>query len=164
MRELIESLQTRAREIKQKVGKKTNQTLDKVYENVLTSPASVVVLLIIVATFFAQQGMSFQSQIDDDVEIFLPDGAPSTELLLEVREEWSTDITVIYIKSNNADPAIDDNGNPEWIKGDANITDKAVLDVISWVEGMLTMLGVTPKAVESIMTRMTMVEMMEYCG
>ena len=132
---LIESLQTRTREIKQKVGKKTNQTLDKVYENVLTSPASVVVLLIIVATFFAQQGMSFQSQIDDDVEIFLPDGAPSTELLLEVREEWSTDITVIYIKSNNADPAIDDNGNPEWIKGDANITDKAVLDVISWVEG-----------------------------
>ena len=43
--------------------------------------------------------MDFQSQIDDDVEIFLPDGAPSTDLLLEVREEWSTDITVIYIKN-----------------------------------------------------------------
>ena len=84
--ELIESLQTRARDIKQRVGKKTNQTLDKLYENVLTSPASVVVLLIIVATFFAQQGMSFQSQIDDDVEIFLPDGAPSTELLLELEK------------------------------------------------------------------------------
>ena len=70
--------------------------------------------------------MSFQSQIDDDENIFLM--LPlSTELLLEVREEWSIDITVIYIKSNNADPAIDNNGNPEWIKGDANITDKAVL-------------------------------------
>ena len=59
-------------------------------------------LIIISATFFAQQGMDFQSQIDDDVEIFLPDGAPSTELLLEVREEWSTDLTVIYIRTENA--------------------------------------------------------------
>ena len=80
------------------VSKKTMQSLDNMYSNVLSSPASVVVLLIIISAFFAQQGMDFQSQIDDDVEIFLPDGAPSTELLFEVREEWSTDITVIYIK------------------------------------------------------------------
>ena len=69
--------------------------------------------------------MDFQSQIDDDVEIFLPDGAPSTELLLEVREEWSTDITVIYIRTENAFD----------MSSDSNITDKDILDVISWVEG-----------------------------
>ena len=46
------------------------------YSNVLTSPTTVVILLIIISAFFAQQGMEFQSQIDDDVEIFLPDGAP----------------------------------------------------------------------------------------
>ena len=47
-------------------------------------------------------GLSFQDQIDDDVEIFLPDDAESTDLLLEVREEWSTDIAIIYIQTDNA--------------------------------------------------------------
>ena len=74
------------RAVKDSASKKTMQSLDNMYSNVLSSPASVVVLLIIISTFFAQQGMDFQSQIDDDVEIFLPDGAPSTDLLLEVRE------------------------------------------------------------------------------
>ena len=106
-------------------SEKTMQSLDNMYSNVLSSPASVVVLLIIISAFFAQQGMDFQSQIGDDVEIFLPDGAPSTDLLLEVREEWSTDITVIYIRTENAFD----------LSSDANITDKEILDVISWVEG-----------------------------
>ena len=113
------------RAVKDSASKKTMQSLDNMYSNVLSSPASVVVLLIIISTFFAQQGMDFQSQIDDDVEIFLPDGAPSTDLLLEVREEWSTDITVIYIRTDNAFD----------LSSDANITDKEILDVISWVEG-----------------------------
>ena len=110
---------------KRAVSEKSKQSLDNMYSNVLTSPATVVILLIIISAFFAQQGMDFQSQIDDDVEIFLPDGAPSTDLLLEVREEWSTDITVIYIRTENAFD----------MSSDANITDKAILDVISWVEG-----------------------------
>ena len=110
---------------KRAVSEKSMQSLDNMYSNVLTSPATVVILLIIISAFFAQQGMDFQSQIDDDVEIFLPDGAPSTDLLLEVREEWSTDITVIYIRTENAFD----------MSSDANITDKAILDVISWVEG-----------------------------
>ncbi len=131
----IDALKLKFNEIKQTTSRKTLQSMDKVYENVLTSPATVVILLIIVSAFFAQQGMDFQSQIDDDVEIFLPDGAPSTDLLLEVREEWSTDITVIYIKSNNADPPLDENDSPEWIKGETNITDKEMLEIISWVEG-----------------------------
>ena len=127
----LSSVLAKGRELKVIASKKTMESLDKMYSNVLTSPATVVILLVIIAAFFAQQGMAFQSQIDDDVEIFLPDGAPSTELLLEVREEWSTDITVIYIKSNNADPTLDENNNPEWDKGETNITDKEVLDIIS---------------------------------
>ena len=107
--------------VKVAASEKTMQSLDNMYSNVLSSPASVVVLLIIISAFFAQQGMDFQSQIDDDVEIFLPDGAPSTDLLLEVREEWSTDITVIYIRTENA----------LEFSSDTNITDKEILDVIS---------------------------------
>ncbi|MGB0464134.1 MAG: hypothetical protein ACPGIG_04700, partial [Candidatus Poseidoniaceae archaeon] len=60
--------------VKVAASEKTMQSLDNMYSNVLSSPASVVVLLIIISAFFAQQGMDFQSQIDDDVEIFLPDG------------------------------------------------------------------------------------------
>ncbi|MEC7228487.1 MAG: hypothetical protein VXV95_00350, partial [Candidatus Thermoplasmatota archaeon] len=121
----LEVIGNKYAELKKSVSEKTIQSMDNMYSNVLTSPTTVVILLIIISAFFAQQGMDFQSQIDDDVEIFLPDGAPSTDLLLEVREEWSTDITVIYIRTENAFD----------LSSDANITNKAILDVISWVEG-----------------------------
>ena len=80
----------------------TMRRVDSAYSSILASPATVVILLVIVAAFFAQQGLTFQEQIDDDVEIFLPDGAPSTELLKEVRTEWSTDIAIIYVQTPNA--------------------------------------------------------------
>ena len=121
----LKDVRAKFQHVKKIAAKKSMQSLDNMYGNVLTSPATVVILLIIISAFFAQQGMDFQSQIDDDVEIFLPDGAPSTELLLEVREEWSTDLTVIYIRTENAFD----------LSSDSNITDKDILDVISWVEG-----------------------------
>ena len=79
-----------------------NQRLNGLYTTVLASPGTVLLLFIVISAVFAQQGMAFQEQIDDDVEIFLPDGASSTELLLEVRTEWSTDLAVIYITTPNA--------------------------------------------------------------
>ena len=121
----VDAMKIRIAKAKKVASEKTLKSLDKMYGNILSSPATVVILLIIIAAFFAQQGMDFQSQIDDDVEIFLPDGAPSTELLLEVREEWSTDITVIYIRTENAFDS----------SSESNITDKEILDIISWVEG-----------------------------
>ena len=121
----VDAMKIRIAKAKKVASEKTLKSLDKMYGNILSSPATVVILLIIIAAFFAQQGMDFQSQIDDDVEIFLPDGAPSTELLLEVREEWSTDIAVIYIRTENAFDS----------SSESNITDKEILDIISWVEG-----------------------------
>ena len=70
---------------------------EQLYRTVLASPAVFVFLLIVIAAFLGQRGLEFQSQIEDDVEIFLPDGAESTDLLLEVREEWSTDLSLIHI-------------------------------------------------------------------
>ena len=135
IREAFNTVSEQFSSVRRRIADSTTKKLDSMYGNILSSPATVVILLVIIAAFFAQQGMSFQDQIDDDVEIFLPDGAPSTELLLEVREEWSTDITIIYIKTNNADPNLDENGQPMWAKGEDNITDKAILEEISWVEG-----------------------------
>ena len=100
-------------------------SVNRVYDTVLTSPGTVIVLFVLISAVFAQQGLAFQEQIDDDVEIFLPDGASSSDLLLEVRTEWSTDLAVIYIRSPNAFSTTDT----------TNITNEAFLREISWVEG-----------------------------
>ncbi|MGB1234068.1 MAG: hypothetical protein ACPHF0_07865, partial [Poseidonia sp.] len=92
-----------------------NARLDSLYTTVLASPGTILALFIIISAVFAQQGVAFQEQIDGDVEIFLPDGASSTDLLLEVRTEWSTDLAVIYITTPNAN-------NPN---DTTNITDEA---------------------------------------
>ena len=76
--------------------------LNRIYATVLEMPKVTVALMIILAAWFGWIGTDFQNLIEDDVEIFLPDGADSTELLLEVREEWTTDLAIIYIQSSNA--------------------------------------------------------------
>ena len=102
------------------------QGFEGMYTAALTSPRMVLVVCLIIAGMLGQVGLSFQDQIDDDVEIFLPDDAESTDLLLEVREEWSTDIAIIYIQTDNAKLGQG--------LGD-NISDEAILREISWVEG-----------------------------
>jgi len=110
----------------------TRRRLDNLYTTVLASPMTILVLLLIITAFFTQQGLSFQDQIDDDVEIFLPDGAPSTKLLLEVEKEWSTDIAIIYVQTANA------HYTKPWMNvpyDEVNITSEDYLREISWVEG-----------------------------
>ena len=57
--------------------------VDRLYTTVLSTPATVLILFLLISGVFAQQGLAFQEQIDDDVEIFLPDGASSSEELLK---------------------------------------------------------------------------------
>ena len=125
-----DSLREKISELRELTSTAIGQRVDKFYASILASPATVVILLIIVAAFFAQQGVTFQDQIDDDVEIFLPDGAESTELLKKVRTEWSTDIAIIYIQTPNAENT-KGVANPSMV----NITDVNYLREISWVEG-----------------------------
>jgi len=110
----------------EKVSNQAYHSMDKLYSNILASPGMIIVILVIISGFFAQQAMTFQDQIEDDVEIFLPDGAESTNLLADVREEWSTDVTIIYVQTDNA--------RLGGGLGD-NITSEAVLRQMSWVEG-----------------------------
>ena len=131
--EMIESFRQATEPVREKmdswkesINGYASKRTEQLYRSVLASPAIFVMLLIIIAAFLGQRGMNFQDQIEDDVEIFLPDGAESTDLLLEVREEWSTDIAVIYIQTDNA--------RLGGGLGD-NITDEKILKEISWVEG-----------------------------
>ena len=107
---------------------KTEEGLDSFYSQVLNQPKTALLLLVLLSSWLGYIGTGFQDQIVDDVEVFLPEGAESTDLLLEVREEWSTDVGFIYIKSPNA-------VEPELYGNDFNITNVDILHEISWIEG-----------------------------
>ena len=99
-----------------------------IYSIILRAPALVIVCLLLMTYPFFLQSMEFQHQINGDVEVYLPDGANSTELLLEVREQWSTDIVLLYVHTDNAIADADR-------RGTENVTDQDILRQISWIEG-----------------------------
>ncbi|RAH13703.1 MAG: hypothetical protein CMB20_004350 [Methanobacteriota archaeon] len=115
-------------EYSQVAKEKVEAGLETVYSQVLAQPKTTLVLLVILSAYLGNIGTNFQDQIVDDVEIFLPEGAESTDLLIEVREEWSTDIGFIYIKTPNA-------FDPEIYKDDYNVSNVDILHEISWIEG-----------------------------
>ena len=98
------------------------------YSAILRSPGIIVAILLLLTSVVGKYAMDFQQQINGDVEIYLPEGADSSDLLSEVREQWSTDIVIIYIQTDNAISSIPDRGND-------NITSAEVLMQMSWIEG-----------------------------
>ena len=104
------------------------RTAELSYSMILRSPGLIVAILILISALTIKPAMDFQDQINGDVEIYLPDGADSTELLLDVREApWATDIFILYIQTDNAAT-----GNE---RGNENITDVNILSQLSWLEG-----------------------------
>ena len=81
------------------------------YSAILRSPGIIVAILLLLTSVVGKYAMDFQRQINGDVEIYLPEGADSSDLLSEVREQWSTDIVIIYIQTDNAISSISDRGN-----------------------------------------------------
>ena len=82
----------RLAEYSQLIREKVDSGLDSAYFRVLSQPKTTFIFLAILSLWLGNIGTNFQDQIVDDVEVFLPEGAESTDLLLEVREEWSTDV------------------------------------------------------------------------
>ena len=97
------------------------------FSGIQRSPGALVALLLLITILIGRDAMDFEHQINGDVEIYLPDGANSTELLNEVRQQWSTDIVILYVQTNNAASGSE--------KGLENITDSEILSQISWIEG-----------------------------
>ena len=106
----------------------TRRTIELTYSSILRSPASIVILLLLLTAVIGRDAMDFEHQINGDVEIYLPDGADSTVLLKEVREQWATDIFILYVQTDNA---IAD----QSFRGTENITHVDILKQISWIEG-----------------------------
>ena len=99
------------------------------------SPGAVIVILMLVTLFIGQHSVKFQHQINGDVEIYLPDGAESKDLLLEVREGWSTDIVMLYIHTENAIDGQSRGTCEEIDQCEHNITSVNVLKQLSYLEG-----------------------------
>ncbi len=83
--------------VNHRIHQRADSLIGIFYGAVIRSPGSVVVLLLLSTALIGRDAMDFQHQINGDVEIYLPDGANSTDLLLEVREQWSTDIVLLYV-------------------------------------------------------------------
>ena len=115
-------------EYSQAAKERVESGLDSAYAQILAQPKTTFILLAILSLWLGNIGTNFQDQIVDDVEVFLPEGAESTDLLLEVREEWSTDVAFIYIKTPNAE-------DPDIFGSDYNVTSQSILHEISWIEG-----------------------------
>ena len=92
---------------------------------------TVVVFLMMTLFFVTQSGFLDNTRFDDDpdnpalnvngdLEVYLPDGSKIAQLLNKVEEDWTTNVMVIYIESE-----------------DRNITDQRVLQEISFVENDL---------------------------
>jgi len=111
------------------------------YSALHKSPGAVIIILLLGTVFVGQHSIDFQHQINGDVEVYLPDGAESKELLLEVREGWSTDIVMLYIHTPNAIENLAARGTCEEIDDcEYNITSvndqgTGVLQQLSYLEG-----------------------------
>ncbi|MEC8352223.1 MAG: hypothetical protein VXZ65_03240, partial [Candidatus Thermoplasmatota archaeon] len=112
----------------EKTGNVGKRISEYSYAAILRSPGIVVALLLLTTALIGRDALEFEHQINGDVEIYLPDGADSTELLKQVREQWATDIVILYVQTNNAATASGE-------RGSENITDQDILRQISWIEG-----------------------------
>ena len=97
-----------------------------VHSTVARSPAGVLGLMLSIGLLSGLAAVDFSDQIEDGVEIYLPDGAESTQLLSEVRTEWTTDVVIVYLTTTNKELG---GGLGE------NVTDVRVLEEMSQIEG-----------------------------
>jgi predicted RND superfamily exporter protein len=69
--------------------------------------------------------MHFQDNMTADIEAYLPEGDPATEILKEVRKEWSTDVVIVYVETPNKFDS----------SQQVNITNRNILLEMSMLEG-----------------------------
>jgi len=77
-------------------------------------PVLTVAALSLVTILLLQSAMTFEQNMTRDIEVYLPEGEESTDILIEVREDWATDLIIVYLETPNAndpqfynDPVLD---------------------------------------------------------
>ncbi len=77
-------------------------------------PVLTLAALSLVTILLLQSAMTFEQNMTRDIEVYLPEGEESTDILIEVREDWATDLIIVYLETPNAndpqfynDPVLD---------------------------------------------------------
>ena len=65
-------------------------------------PVLTIAVLSLITIVLTKAAMTFEENMTRDIEVYLPEGEESTEILIEVREDWATDLIILYIETPNA--------------------------------------------------------------
>ena len=75
----------------------------QIYTNIILKNAvATVAVLSLVTVLLLQSALTFEENMTRDIEVYLPEGEESTEILIEVRQDWATDLIIVYIETGNA--------------------------------------------------------------
>ena len=75
----------------------------QIYTNIILKNAvATLVVLSLITILLLQSALTFEENMTRDIEVYLPEGEESTKILIEVREDWATDLIIIYIETGNA--------------------------------------------------------------
>jgi len=96
---------------------------------------TILVLSLITITFL-KAALTFEENMTRDIEVYLPEGEESTKVLLEVREDWATDLIIVYVETPNAK-------NPDYFSDEVvdNITYVPTLKEIALLEETIDYYG-----------------------
>jgi len=108
--------------------------LARSFIRVTTDYPPITIGIMTVITLFMLIGIG-KMNINGAMEVYLPKGSVEEELLLEVREDYSTDIIVIYVETDNAYD----------VSSSANITNRQVLLELDYIERTVDENGQTEK-------------------
>ena len=106
--------------------------LARSFVRVTTDYPPITIGIMTVITLFMLIGIG-KMNINGAMEVYLPKGSVEEALLLEVREDYSTDIIVIYVETDNAYD----------ISSSANITNRQVLLELDYIERTVDEVGQT---------------------
>ena len=79
-----------------------------IYTNIILKNAfATVAVLTLITVLLLQSALTFEQNMTRDIEVYLPEGEESTEILIEVRQDWATDLIIVYVETGNArEPSI----------------------------------------------------------
>ena len=90
----------------------------RIYTNIILKNAFLTVAVLgFITVLLLQSALTFEQNMTRDIEVYLPEGEESTDILIEVREDWATDLIIVYIETGNAkDPDIFDDTVASFFK------------------------------------------------
>ena len=75
----------------------------RIYTNIILKNAvATLAVLSLITILLLQSALTFEENMTRDIEVYLPEGEESTKILIEVREDWATDLIIVYIETGNA--------------------------------------------------------------